>query len=369
MAGGDPGTETALRRLELLEGFLRSDASNLVLRSDAFGLALRSGQWDRAAAHLAAARHAAPGDAAWALRQGDLLLAQRRYDEARVHLEQLALLAEPGAQFASVVAYNLAFIDFRQGRFDDAVRRLEPRMQGAGDGHEQQLWLRALHQAGAVARACDWAQAHERTGQLTPEAAGIAALAAVDRGDFAVAQRWAHLAESAPTAESHVASATLALTQREPAAALHYADLALQLRPDDGRALSVRGFAGMLAGSFAEALADFQRALAAMPAHIGTWQGLGWTQLLQRDFPGAQASFERALALDRNFAESHGALACALAMQGRADAAKDHIALAQRLDKACAASRYAQSILTGEAQDAQAVQRLAQQLLSRRHVG
>ncbi|HSW18711.1 MAG TPA: tetratricopeptide repeat protein, partial [Ramlibacter sp.] len=102
------------------------------------------------------------------------------------------------------------------------------------------------------------------------------------------------------------------------------------------------------------------------PSHIGTWHGLGWTQLLLQDLDGARASFETALELDRNFAENHGGLAVILALQKQAQAAREHIELAQRLDRANLSSRYAQALLSGEAQDTQAIQRLAQRLLGGR---
>jgi tetratricopeptide (TPR) repeat protein len=367
--------QEAQRRLDRLEGFLRQDSDNAHLLADAFEAALFCREWDRADAHLRQAQAKQPGDAAWALREGDFWLAQQRYSEARDVLERLAAQAEPGAPLAAVVAHNLAFIDFQQGAYAACAARLEPWVTApAQPGNTslsalQQLWLRALHRAGELARAMTWAAQTEQAGALDPAAAGIAALIAIDEEDFAAAQRWSQAAQSGqqpPTLELLVAQATLALAAGDAPAAQQWADRALQLHPRDGRAWSARAFGSLLAGDLARAARDFEQALAYMPEHIGTWHGQGWAQVLQRDFAAAQASFESALALDRNFAESHGGLAVALALQKQTTAAQQHIELAERLDRGNLSSRYARAILSGEAQDARAVQQLARRLLGGR---
>jgi Flp pilus assembly protein TadD len=367
----DPQYAAARQRLERLEGFLQQDADNANLRADAFYTALQCGEWDRAGAQLEWARAAQPHEAAWALREGDWLLAQKRYPEAREFLQQLRAQAEGSAPLQRVIEQNLGFIAFSEQRFAEAVALLRPLAEDTSEAPAptlQQLWLRALHHAGDVSAACDWAAQVEARGQLDAGAAGIAALAAIDRGDFAAAQRWCRLAESggATHMEALVARSSIALAVPDAGTARQLAMQATQLNPRDGRAWSARAFAELLAGDLAAARASFAQALAFMPQHIGTWHGQGWLQVLQKDLVGARATFEHAVALDRNFAESHGGLAVALAMQGDKAAAREHIELAQRLDRANLSSRYAEAILSGEAQDAQAIQRLAQKLLGAR---
>lgn len=114
------------------------------------------------------------------------------------------------------------------------------------------------------------------------------------------------------------------------------------------------------------AVTGFQRAISLMPMHIGTWHGQGWTHILRKDLAAARVSFEKALELDRNFAESHGGLAVVLALQGEAEAAKGQLELADRLDGANLSARYAQAVLSGDAQNAEFVQRLAERLLKAR---
>jgi tetratricopeptide (TPR) repeat protein len=365
-----PGLQAARERLDRLEAFLAQDAGNGPLRADAFQAALQCGEWDRARDHLDQGRTGHPSDAGWRLREADWLLAQARHAEALALLQVLRADAAPGSALDRAIVQDLGFIAFSQGRPADAVATLRP-LAGSEEQAQaglQQLWLRALHHAGEVEEACAWAAQCEARGQLDAGAAGIAALAAIDAGDFAAAQRWVRSAEAggASNMETLVARSSVALAVPDPALAHRLAQEATRMNPRDGRAWSAQAFAELLGGELGAARASFRQALSFMPQHIGTWHGQGWTQILQRDLAAARESFAQALALDRNFAESHGGLAVVLALQGDGARAREHIALAQRLERADLSSRYAQAILDGEAQDAQAIQRLAHRLLGAR---
>ncbi len=115
----------------------------------------------------------------------------------------------------------------------------------------------------------------------------------------------------------------------------------------------------------AGALDAFRKAVASMPDHIGTWIGLGWSQFLSNQPQEARASFEEALRIDRNFAESHGALAVALARLGETQRARTEIELALRLDPKSLSARYAEAMLNGQASDPKAFLELARKVLSR----
>ena len=54
-----------------------------------------------------------------------------------------------------------------------------------------------------------------------------------------------------------------------------------------------------------------------MPGHVGSRQAVGWCRVLQQDLSAARAHFEHTLAMDRNFAENHGALAVMDVLRGR----------------------------------------------------
>lgn len=363
--------EGSTARLERLEAYLREDPSNPGLLTEAFGAALQCAQWERAAFHLRHAQALQPGNLAWSLREGDLLLAQGQYQLATELLDALLSLDGTPREFTDAVLHNLAWIAFQDGRYQDCADRLTPRLQDLdhpASAALASLWLRALHHAGQLDQAVTWAAAADARQQLPAAAAGVASLAALDADQLERAGQWAARALEQATPddrpiEALVTQSSLALARQDAAQARTQARAALQISPRDGRAWSAHAMADLLAGDLPTALAHFDNALATMPGHIGTWHGKAWAQLLSSDLQGAQRSFTSALDLDRNFAESHGGLAVALALQGRTEEAQQHIERALRLDAFNLSGRYAQAIVGGEIRDLESFQALAKRLL------
>lgn len=363
--------EGSTARLERLEAYLREDPSNPGLLTEAFGAALQCAQWERAAFHLRHAQALQPGNLAWSLREGDLLLAQGQYQLATELLDALLSLDGTPREFTDAVLHNLAWIAFQDGRYQDCADRLTPRLQDLdhpASAALASLWLRALHHAGQLDQAVTWAAAADARQQLPAAAAGVASLAALDADQLERAGQWAARALEQATPddrpiEALVTQSSLALARQDAAQARTQARAALQISPRDGRAWSAHAMADLLAGDLPTAVAHFDNALVTMPGHIGTWHGKAWAQLLSSDLQGAQRSFTSALDLDRNFAESHGGLAVALALQGRTEEAQQHIERALRLDAFNLSGRYAQAILGGEIRDLESFQALAKRLL------
>ncbi len=79
-------------------------------------------------------------------------------------------------------------------------------------------------------------------------------------------------------------------------------------------------------------MAGFERALEFIPQNVGTWVALGWTHFVRADFVQAEQTFRQALAVDRNFAESHGGLATVLVHLGRLEEGRAEVELARGLD-------------------------------------
>lgn len=232
---------------------------------------------------------------------------------------------------------------------------------------EQQRLLRTWHRAWRLDAAWDWIQAADRSAVLQPTTRGVAALIAVDRGDFAAARNWSAdaLEEEGASMEALVAHGTVALAERQVVRAVEAFERALRLNAQDGRALGGLGLARLLGGDFTRARRHLEQAVLRVPEHIGTWHALGWTRLLQGDGAGALEAFRRALRQDRNFAESHGAVGLALAHQGEPEEARRHLDLADRLDPSNVTARYARAVLAGEAGDAARLAALARRLLDR----
>src|SRR5262245_65208491 len=96
---------------------------------------------------------------------------------------------------------------------------------------------------------------------------------------------------------------------------------------------------------YAESIKALDEAVRLMPDNSGTIVALGWAKLAARDARAAERTFRQAVAVDRNFAEAHGGLASALALQGRADEAQQEAKLATGLDRMNFGGRFAQSVL------------------------
>jgi Tfp pilus assembly protein PilF len=140
---------------------------------------------------------------------------------------------------------------------------------------------------------------------------------------------------------------------------------ALAVNDKDGRSWSGLGLASLLAQDFEGARKQLETAVKHMPGHIGTWHALGWCHIAGQRLDAARHCFEQALALDRNFAESHGGLAVVAAMAGDRKGAEESVERALRLDPACLSARYAQSLLSGEIRDSESFRRLAEALAVR----
>ena len=101
-----------------------------------------------------------------------------------------------------------------------------------------------------------------------------------------------------------------------------------------------------------------------MPGHVGSWHVLAWTHLISGDLGAAQKLFEHSLALNRNFAETHGGLASVAALRGDTAAAERAIKLALGLDPACLSAQFARSILIARAGDTAGASRLIKEKVS-----
>lgn len=363
-------TAMPLDPLDQLEGFLSQDPGNEGLRAETFETALRLGRLDRAAVHLEAGLAAGAHSLAWRLRRAHWHMARRDWTAANTELTSLVGSGDVPAALDEAARHDLALIALRTGEPEIGLAWLAPL---AGEGvlpapTVQALWLRLQHHSADLEALLAQAKVWESAAGLGADAAGVAALAALDANEPDLSIAWARAALSSLPCqmEALVTQGTLALARQQVLEAKQWLQQALQVNPADGRAWSAWAFAEMLAGDLAAARVAFERAMQTMPQHIGTWLGMGWAAILVADWPAARAAFEQALTLDRNFSESHGGLAVVQARQGDRQAAEARIAIALRLDRQCMSAQYAQTVLDGRAGDRAHVQQLATKLLSAR---
>jgi len=326
---------------------------------EAFAAALRRSDWNEAQRCLQAAAEREDEDAAaWALRRADWFLAQQRWDDAESHLKGLlSAEAQSDDLFQMAVRHNLASIAFM--RRDDAgcVAWLSPLLEVDGVARPspsgflaaQMLWVRALHRSNAVDRLLRWVMQLDASGELDPVVAGIASLAAWERGDVVLASRWVAMGRSrgeAASAECLVAAVFLLIADRASRTeTMKLAEQACARWPADGRAWAVRGLVKLWMGDGEGAKSDLERAVATAPDYAPAWRGLGWAQILLGETAATEGSFLSAVKLDDRHSESHGGLAVALVMQQRESEARDCLLACKRLDNKSRSGIYAECLL------------------------
>lgn len=350
-----------ISRLHRTEGYLASDPSNVELLARAIDLSLEAHDLDRAAGHAEHARAHHPADPYLQCRYGHVLLAQGKASEAAPVFSGL-LDAHPDVH----LAYGLAACQLAGGAWADALATLAPYRDDPSLPPEAvSLMVRALHQLGDYAAGAALVEAWQEALQDHPDFCAAAGLFCLDAGQF---DRAAALAERAMAAGQHslevlVTSATVALGRTDAELARQRFKEALAMNPSEGRSWSGLGMASMLGGDMAGAALQFEQAVRFMPAHIGSWHALGWCKLFAEDLDAAEDAFSAALAIDRNFGETHGALAVVAAHRGLSERARAGIEVALRLDAQCLSARYAEMALNGQLADPERFKAIALRLI------
>ena len=361
MSFTDTPAQTPLARLERLEHYLASDPGNLPLLAEAIDLSLAMGNIGAASKHAGAALAQAPGDPFFEHRNGNVLIAQGRLDEAAAVFEDLAARVGDAA-----IAYNLAYVRYRQGQYDLARQALESHMAaGEPSPATVTLLMRVLHQLHELEPAIALVELHMARCGSDADFLAVASLLYLDSDQLTQAQRLgdAALALGKRPLEALVVAGSVALARADAAGAGASFTEALSVHLSDGRSWSGLGMASLLQGDLEKAGQQLKRALGSMPAHIGTWHALGWCQILQRQLADADQTFRTALTLDRNFGESHGGLAVVQALQGHKASAEESIARALHLDPQSLSAKYAQMVLAGDTNDSERFRKLAQRIL------
>jgi Flp pilus assembly protein TadD len=132
--------------------------------------------------------------------------------------------------------------------------------------------------------------------------------------------------------------------------------------------LTVEGTLLTADGALDAATAAFERVRGGadiLPTHVGSWHVLGWTYLLSGDLASAESAFQRALELNRNFAETHGSLAAIAALGGDSATAQRYMEVAHRLDPMSLSAQFTKAVLTGRGGDDEKARRMVLKALSR----
>jgi tetratricopeptide (TPR) repeat protein len=364
----DPIAASRVIRLRQLQGYLAQDPANGHLLAEVCDAALAAGEHDVALRTIETAESHQLEPASWLHRRAHVAMARCEWAEA---LALLTLLRQQSGNHPALV-HDVALVHLVSGDFQACRETVEPRLgdptiEGEMLAGLQTLWLRCMHQLGLLKDAWAWMEQQRSAGRLQRQAMGVASLMGVDLERFPEASALADeaLRDAQPAPEALVAGAYVALARRQPEHAAGLLRRSLAANPRDGRTWSVLGLASLQAGDVKAARRHLEQAVQTLSGHIGTWHALGWACLLLQDLPAVRAAFTRALALDRNFGESHAAMALVLLLEGNGDESEHHLRVAERLDSRSVTAGYVRALASGAVGDAASIHALARRLLDR----
>jgi len=338
-----PTTTPSTARLERLLSYIERDATNLKLRKDAVREAIDTGQWGTARELIDAGLQAEPAEADLLALSGFAYLQAQHYGDA----EQALLAALARGVNAPDLRYNIAFADFMQRRYAEALEWLTPPDVAQALPLALTLRARCLHHLGRPLEAIADCKARLIATPDDADTLGLVALLLYEQrqSDDAMENLKAALRQNPRQLEAMLALASIQADAQDPEAASASFQSLLQAHPQCGRGWL--GLALLKLGRMRpdEARHDIEFAAEHLPEHIGTWHVLAWVQIMQGDVAGAEQAFERALVLDRNFGETHGGLAVIAALQGREDDAREGIRRALRLNPQGLSAHHAELLL------------------------
>lgn len=340
-----------------LADFLKADPDNAALIAETAQAALSSGRPEEVA--LLIERHRALAGPTPAMDHLSGLAAMTAGDWTAAAAAFRAMrdkgVDEPG------VRYNLAWSLVMAGDRDAALPLLDDRVtedipQGA------QLLVGLLHERGEMERAEHVARAaFDRFPGHRGLNAAVSTLA-IDLEDLDLARRAAERAGDHPEALTTLATMALDDDRADEAGALFEA--ALTHDPDNARARVGRGLAALAADDRTGATADLDRGAELFGTHLGSWIAAGWAHVLTGEVAIARERFERALALDDSFAETHGSLAVLDVLAGDLEEGRRRTEIARRLDRQSFAGALAAAMLAAGSGDRARAEKIVSLALS-----
>lgn len=323
--------------LERLLGYLEDDPNNPALLADTARTALAAGDIGRAATLADRLRTAAPSRIEGSLIAGVAAMHRGDFAYAVTLLEPLLAYDDQPS-----IRFNLAWSRAMLGEKDSALDLLDDATVKAV-ASAAMLRVQLVHEAGDFARALADGKAALLRFPDDPGLLGAMATLALDVEDVALARDCAARGGEHP--EALAAAGLLALQDGELATAHARLDRALALREHNPRAWIGRGLAALVRHETARAARDIDEGARQFGDHIGSWIAAGWAHYLSGDISAATHRFERALAIDPSFAESHGSLAVTDFAKGEVESARRRIRVALGLDRQCFSAALAQMLL------------------------
>lgn len=251
----------------------------------------------------------------------------------------------------SLKTYVKSLILFIKGNLSGCREFISGQLQLDHDGFfldsTKLLLIRVEFLLGDLTTAREFAE--KQTGDITkhPEFLGLLSLIVFDLGEVDLANS---IAEEALTAQTLQSEATITkisylLYHQQIENADKLSQTLLAMEPNNGRLFSLAGQCKMLLLEVQPAWTLFVKATELMANHIGTWHLKAWCELMLENPEAAEHSFQQALQLNPNFADSHGGLAITAAIKQDTTEAEKLIKIARRLDPLSHSAVFAQSLL------------------------
>jgi len=274
-----------------------------------------------------------------------VMISQHRFRDAEKIFSKLLRTAPKDV----ALLFNNALAIYHQERFADAYQYFSlAKDSGAPALTCLPYMVRCQHQLGdlesSIKLCNEWVNVAKDS-----ESKGYLSLLEMDNHNKDSARQLAQsvLRENPDNVEAAIVVASYEVEDQDIEKAETLFDKALQVRPNQPRALFGKGLTQLYKGNHADAIRLIREAADAMPNDTGTRIALGWAQITSQDFIGAEKTFRETIAINRNFAEGHGGLAYVLAMQHKIDQANEEIKTATWLDPHSFGAGAARSVIIG----------------------
>ena len=322
--------EELAQSIQRYEQYAQADPGNVLLQINLGDLHHEAGHFADAIACYERCLAREPENKTARSRLASVMISQHRFQEAEKTLRGVI----SGGQPDPVLLHNLGLTLYYQTRWSDARQCFADAAASGLNVPDNFAYLaKTLHHLGSMREAID---ACQRWVDLARDLSSKSymALLHMDANDVATGRAFAVevLRENPDDVDANVVAGAYSMERQAADEARTYFETALRLDRENGRAWLGLGLVHLYDREHDKAIDALENAARIYPDNPGIVVTLGWAKLIAKDAIGAERVFEQALRVDRNFSESHGGLAAALAFQGKLDRAQGEINLAKRLD-------------------------------------
>ncbi len=325
-------------RLSRLKGFLQQDPANLALLADAASAAIDENLPEEASALLGRYSEISPLTPPLQNLMGVAAIGLQDFEGAAGVFSALLAAGSNSPALRFNLAWSRAMLDDHEGTLellDDEVVDASPRAAS--------LKVQMLHHLARLDEALVWGEGVAQQYPDDEALMGALAVTAMDEGREDLARAYSAGARNSPDGLS--VSGLLALGDGAVEQSDAFFDRALASDPANPRALIGKGLGRLTAGDSETGVRLLEEGAAIFGDHLGSWIAVAWAHFARGDHAASRLTFEKALALDDTFAESHGGLAVLDILAGEIESARRRSDVALRLDRHCLSAALAQSLL------------------------